>query len=64
MTMSFADQRLREFQYIINKLNKLGLSEQELKNISYQKRCNLLNNNPVFVARNFQYRVKYQQNHT
>ena len=27
MTMSFANQRLREFQYIINKLNELGLSE-------------------------------------
>ena len=44
--------------YIINKLYNLGLSEVELKNLSHQERCNLLNNNPVLVARHFQYKVE------
>ena len=30
----------------------------ELKNLSHQERCNLLNNNPVLVARHFQYKVE------
>ena len=44
--------------YIIIKLNSLGLSGKELKNLSYQEWCNLLNNNPVLVKRHFQYKVK------
>ena len=31
-----------ELPYIINKLSNLRLSEEELKNLSYQERCNLL----------------------
>lgn len=46
-----------EFPYIISELNNLGLSEEELKNLSYQERGgNLLNNNPVFVATHFHYK--------
>ena len=30
-----ADLRWGELPYIINKLNKLGLSDEELKNLSY-----------------------------
>ena len=45
----------RSFTYI-NKLNKLGLSDEKLKNGSYQKQCNLSNNKPVVAARYFQYR--------
>ena len=55
--MSCADLRWEELPYIINKLNNLGLSDEELKNLSYQERCNLLNDNPVLVARHFQYKV-------
>ena len=44
--------------YIINKLNNLGPSDEELKNLSYQERCNLLNNNPVLVSRHFQYKIE------
>ena len=58
LTLSSADLRWEELPYIINKLNNLGLSEEELKNLSYQERCNLLNNNPVLVARHFQYKVE------
>ena len=58
LTLSCADLRWEELSYIINKLNKLGLSEEELKNLSYHERANLLNNNPVLVARHFQYKVE------
>ena len=34
------------------------LSDEELKNLSYQERCNLLNNNTVLVPRHFQYKVE------
>ena len=57
LTLSCADLRWEELPYIINKLNNLGLSDEELKNLSYQERCNLLNDNPVLVARHFQYKV-------
>ena len=58
LTLSCDDLRCEELSYIDNKLNILGLSDKELKNLSYQERCNLLNNNPVLVARHFQYRVE------
>ena len=58
LTLSCADLRREELPYIINKLNNLGLCEEELENSSYQERCNLLNNNPVFVTRNFQCKVE------
>ena len=35
LTLSYADLRWEELPYIINKLNNPGLSEEELKNLSY-----------------------------
>ena len=35
LTLSCADLRWDELPYIINKLNSLGLTEEELKNLSY-----------------------------
>ena len=58
LTLSCADLRWEELPYFIKKLNNLGLSGEKLKNLSHQERCNLLNNNPVLVARHFQYRVE------
>ena len=58
LTLSCADLRWEELLYTINRLNNLGLSEDELKNLSYQEQCNLLNNNSVLVARNCQYKVE------
>ena len=58
LTWSCADLRWEELPYIINKLNNLGLSEEELKNLSYQESCNLLNNNQTIFAGHFQYKVK------
>ena len=58
LTLSCADLRWEELPYIINKLNNLGLSDEELKNLSYQEKCNRLNINPVLVARHFQYKLE------
>ena len=57
MTLSCADLRWDELVSIISKLNGLNLSEDEIKNLDYFKRCEILNNNPVLLARHFQYRV-------
>ena len=54
LTLSCADLRWDELPYIINKLNNLGLTEEELKNLSYQARTELLNSNLVLIARHFQ----------
>ena len=50
--------RWDELPFIINKLNNLGLNDEELKNFSYQERTKLLNENPVLVARHFQYKIQ------
>ena len=55
--MPCADHRWEELPYT-NKLNTLGLSDKELKKKSYQERCNLLNNNPVFLAWDFHHNVE------
>ena len=36
----------------------MGVSNEELRNLSYQKRCYLLNRNPVLVTRHIQYKVE------
>ena len=36
LTLSCTDLKWEELPYIINKSNNLGLSEEELKNLSYQ----------------------------
>ena len=46
LTLSCADLRSEELPYTINKLNTLSLSDEKLKNLSYQERCNLLKNEP------------------
>ena len=58
LTLSCADLRWNEFISIISKLNKINFSESDIINFSYQGRCNLLNRNPVLVARHFQYCVE------
>ena len=37
LTLPCADLRWEELPYIINRLNNLGPSEEELKNMSYQE---------------------------
>ena len=57
LTLSCANLSSEELPYIINKLSNLGLSDEKFKNLSYQERCNLLNNNQR-MARHFQYKVE------
>ena len=53
-----ADLKFNDLISIINKLNKKGLSEEDIRNLAYHQRCQLLSSNPVLVARHFQYRVE------
>ena len=58
MTLSCTDLRWNELVGIISKVNKLDFSDDVIKNMAYQERCNTLNTNPVLVARHFQNRVE------
>ena len=58
MTLSSADLKWNELISIINKLNKQGLSDEDISNLAYDQRCQLLNSNPVLVARHLQHRVE------
>ena len=59
LTLSCANLRWEELPHIINKLNNLGLRDEDLKSLSCEERSNLLKHNPVFVARHFQYKVVF-----
>ena len=48
LTLSCRYLRWEELPYIVNKF----------KNLSYQDRCNLPKNNPVLLARHFQYKAE------
>ena len=58
MTLSCADLRWNELPAIISKLKGKELSEEEIAEMTYFERCELLNSNPVLLARHFQYRVE------
>ena len=45
LTLPCANLGWEELLYIVNKLNNLGRSDEELENLSHQERCNLYNNN-------------------
>ena len=53
--------RWEELPHVINKLNSLGLSDEELTNSTYWEGYNLSNNNPGLVARHFQYKYELKQ---
>ena len=58
LTLSCADLRWDEFPEIISKLNEKDVSPEEISTMSYFEKCELLNSNPVLLARHFQYRVE------
>ena len=58
LTLSCADLRWNELISIIFKLNRVDISDEEVDEMSYHERCDILNKNPVLAARNFQYRVE------
>uniref|UniRef100_A0A7M5V9S6 ATP-dependent DNA helicase n=2 Tax=Clytia hemisphaerica TaxID=252671 RepID=A0A7M5V9S6_9CNID len=57
-TLSCADLRWNELISIIYKLKGQNVTDEFIDNLSYHERCELLNSNPVLVARHFQYRVE------
>ena len=58
MTLSSGDLKWNKLIYIKNKLNKQGLSEEDIRNLVFHNRCQLFNNNPFPDARHFQYKVE------
>ena len=61
MRLSCADLSWNELVSIISKLNGLNLPQQDISNIDYFQRCEILNSNPVLLARHFQYRVVFKE---
>ena len=58
LTLSCADLKWNELSHITNKLNNSNLTDEEIRNLTYQQRTKLLNDNPVLVTRHFQYKVQ------
>ena len=58
LTLSCADLHWNELVYIILKLQGIEIAEDEIQNMSYADRCKILNQNPVLLSRQFQYRVE------
>ena len=58
LTLSCADLWWKELPCHINKLNNLGLRDNDIANLSYKDRCKYLNQNHVVLARHFQFRVE------
>ena len=58
MTLSCADLRWPELFQIVARTQGKNLSEEEVEALSYNERCQMLNANPVVVAKNFQHRVE------
>ena len=58
MTLSCADLRWNELVSIIIKLSGKSISDADIESLSYFECCEILNMNPVLLAKHFQYRVE------
>ena len=58
MTLSSANLRWNELISLINELKQKDLPAEKIECLSYHEMCELLNSNPVWIARHFQYRVE------
>ena len=58
LTLSCADLRWKEIYKILSRLKGNELSDEEIDQMSYKERCDMLNSNPVVVAKHFQYRLE------
>ena len=58
MTLSCADLRWPELFQIIARTQGKNLTDDQVKAMSYNERCSMLNLNPVVVAKHFQHRVE------
>ena len=57
MTLSCADLRWPELFQIIARMQGRSMCNEEVEGLSYNEKCQMLNMNPVIVAKHFQYRV-------
>ena len=58
MTLSCAELRWPEMFQIIARTQGQNMSNEEVEALSYNEKCQMLNLNPVVVAKHFQYRVE------
>ena len=58
MPLSCADLRWPELFQIIGRMQGKTMTNEEVDGLSYHERCEMLNLNPVIVAKHFQYRVQ------
>ena len=58
MTLSCADLRWPELFQIIARMQGRSMCNKEVEGLSYNEKCQMLNTNPVIVAKHFQYRVE------
>ena len=58
LNLSCADLKWDELPYIINKLSNFNLADEEIRNLTYQQRPKLLNDNPVLVTTHVQYKMQ------
>ena len=58
--IKFQNSDILEGESLTLTLNKRDLSHEKVRNISYQERCNLRNNNPIFMCQGiFSIELKY-----
>ena len=58
MTLSCADLRWPELFQIVGRTLGKNITEEQVEALSYVERCQMLNTNPVVVAKHFQHRVE------
>ena len=58
MTLSCADLRWPQLFQIVARTQGKNLTEDQVNALSYVERCQMLNANPVVVAKHFQHRVE------
>ncbi len=58
MRLSCADLRWPELFQIVARTQGRYITEEQVEDLSYIKRCQMLNSNPVATAKHFQHRVE------
>ena len=58
LTLSCADLHWEELVFLVSALDNRHLTKNDIDAMTYLQRCEILNKNPVLLARHFQYRVE------
>lgn len=58
MTLSYADLRWPELIQIVARTQGQNMTEEQVEALSYAETCQMLNANPVVVAKHFQHRIE------